>query len=344
MNDISQILSSIKHPETGMDLVASGILKDVHVDENKINISLIFKSNDAFVASIKDAVTREIRLRYPSADVAISAIRKENAPVKKKNEVSNVGLDKVKNIIAIASGKGGVGKSTVAANLAVALARRGYKTGLVDADLYGPSIPKMFGAEGAQPVMIERDGHELIEPIERYGVRLLSIGFFVSSDEPVIWRGPMAVSALRQLTKQGDWNDTDYLLIDLPPGTGDVHITMAQELALSSAIIVTTPQEVALADVIKGVNMFCNPRINVPIAGIVENMAWFTPAELPDNKYYIFGKDGGKRMAEQLKVPFLGQIPIVQSICESGDGGCPIATLDTLTAAIFDSIAQKIVN
>ena len=342
-NEIIQILSTVKHPETGTDIATSGVLQDVRVDANKINVSLIFKSNDAFVASIKEAVAKEIRLRYPWTEITVSAIRKESAPVKKK-EVPEIGLDKVKHIIAVASGKGGVGKSTVSTNLAVALARSGYKTGLIDADLYGPSIPKMFGTEGAQPVMVNRDGHELIEPVERFGVRMLSIGFFVSPDDPVIWRGPMAVGALKQLTKQGDWGDIDYLLVDLPPGTGDIHITMVQELRFSTAVIVTTPQEVALADAIKGVNMFLNPKINVPVAGIVENMAWFTPAELPGNKYYIFGKDGGKRMAKQLNIPLLGQIPLVQSIRESGDNGSPIATGESLAAGIFDSIAQKVID
>jgi ATP-binding protein involved in chromosome partitioning len=342
-DEIIEILSTIKHPETDTDIATSGILHEVRIDADKINVSLIFKSNDAFVASIKEAVAKEISLHYPSMEIKVSAIRKENPPVKKK-EIPEIGLAKVKHIIAVASGKGGVGKSTVSTNLAVALARAGYKTGLVDADLYGPSIPKMFGIEGAQPAMVNCDGYELIEPVERFDVRILSIGFFVSADDPVIWRGPMAVGALRQLTKQGNWGEIDYLIVDLPPGTGDIHITLVQELQFSAAVIVTTPQEVALADAIKGVNMFLNPKINVPIAGLVENMAWFTPAELPDNKYYIFGKDGGRQMAEQLNIQLLGQIPLIQSIREGGDSGSPIAVGESSAANIFDSIAQKVID
>ena len=338
-----EILTTIKHPETGTDIVSAGILQEINLNADKLHISLLFKANDAFVSSIKEAIIKEIRTRYPDIETTVAAIRKESAPVKKK-EIPDLGLEHVRHIIAVASGKGGVGKSTVSSNLAVALARAGFQTGLIDADLYGPSIPKMFGVEGTQPVMIKRDGHDLIKPVERFQIRMLSIGFFVAPDEPVIWRGPMAVGALRQLTKQADWGEIDFLIVDLPPGTGDVHITLVQELHFSAAIIVTTPQEVALADAIKGANMFLGEKINIPVAGIVENMSWFTPAELPDNKYYIFGRDGGKKMAEQLNIPLLGQIPLVQSIREGGDTGTPIARGESATARIFDSIAQKIVE
>jgi len=234
-------------------------------------------------------------------------------------------LPHVKNIIAIASGKGGVGKSTVAANLAVALAQSGASVGLIDADVYGPSVPKMFGVEGRRPSAHTAEGVEWIIPVEKYGVKLLSVGFFIKPEDAVIWRGPMATSALKQLITQGDWGTLDYLLIDLPPGTGDVHLTMVQEVPVTGVVIVSTPQDVALADVIKGINMFTGEKINVPVLGLVENMAWFTPEELPDNKYYIFGKEGCKKLADKMQIPLLGQVPIVQGIRESGDAGKPVA-------------------
>ena len=227
-------------------------------------------------------------------------------------------LPQVKNIIAVSSGKGGVGKSTVAANLAVALAMQGYKVGLLDADIFGPSQPKMFNVEEARPCMVEVAGRELIEPAENYGVKLLSIGFFVKKEEAVLWRGAMASNALRQLIADANWGELDFFLLDLPPGTSDIHLTLVQTLALTGAIVVSTPQEVALADARKGISMFLGEKINVPVLGLVENMAWFTPAELPQNKYYLFGKEGGKRLAEELHIPLLGQIPIVKSIYDGG--------------------------
>lgn len=342
--DINSILSGIKHPETGEDIVSLGMVQNIKTEEGKLSLSIVFKTNDAFVSSIKAAALNALQSRYPAIKVRILELRKETPVPKPKPEIASWGLDKVKHMIAIASGKGGVGKSTTSSNLAVALAQMGYSVGLVDADLYGPSIPKMFGVEGAQPMMVEVDGHELIEPIEQYGVRLLSIGFFVGPDDPIIWRGPVATSALRQLTKQGAWGELDFLLVDLPPGTGDIHITMIQEIKLSGAIIVTTPQEVALADVLKGVNMFRNQKISIPILGLIENMAWFTPAELPENKYYIFGKDGGKRMAEKLDIPLLGQIPLVQSICESGDAGTPVVMQNNVVSKAFQQVAENFIK
>jgi ATP-binding protein involved in chromosome partitioning len=233
-------------------------------------------------------------------------------------------LAKVKNVIAVASGKGGVGKSTVTANLAVALAKLGYKVGLIDADVFGPSMPKMFGLEGYKPLGTQaEDGRDLIIPAEKYGVKMLSMGFFIDPDSPAIWRGPMASNFLNQIINDGDWGALDYLLFDLPPGTSDIHLTVVQNLKLAGAIIVSTPQQVAIADVVKGINMFRNDKINVPILGIVENMAWFTPAELPNNRYYIFGKDGNRAIAEKYGIRLLAQIPLVQSICENGDAGTP---------------------
>ena len=254
-------------------------------------------------------------------------------------------LEKVRHIIAISSGKGGVGKSTVASNLAVALAKLGYKVGLVDADIFGPSIPKMFAAEDARPCMVEVDGRELIEPIVRYGVKILSIGFFVDPGSATVWRGPMASNALKQMVEEGYWDELDYMLIDLPPGTSDIHLTLVQTVALSGAIVVSTPQAVALADAVKGINMFESPGISVPVLGLVENMAWFTPAELPDNKYYIFGKEGVRRLAEERGLRLLGQIPIVQGIMEAGDAGTPVALEDnSLSGQAFQELARAVVK
>ncbi|MDR0812223.1 MAG: Mrp/NBP35 family ATP-binding protein, partial [Paludibacter sp.] len=250
----------------------------------------------------------------------------------------------VKNIIAVFSGKGGVGKSTIAANLAVSLANAGYKVGLLDADIYGPSIPKMFGVEDAQPFSRESDGKHLIVPIEKYGVKLLSIGFFVDTDVAVVWRGAMASNALKQLLTDGDWGALDYFVIDLPPGTGDIQLTLVQTLGITGAIVVSTPQDVALADARKGVNMFAGEKVNVPVLGLVENMSWFTPAELPENRYYIFGRDGGKRLAEELGIPLLSQIPLVQSVRESGDDGAPAAlNANSIMGLYFNQLAEKII-
>jgi len=250
-----------------------------------------------------------------------------------------------KNIIAVASGKGGVGKSTVAVNLAVALAKMGYSVGLLDADIYGPSMLRMLGVENLKPTVKGSERHEIIVPVERYGVRMLSIGFFVRPGNALIWRGPMATNAIKQLIHQGEWGKPDYLLIDLPPGTGDIHITIVQELSVTGAIIVSTPQEVALADAVKGINMFQTDKVKVPILGLVENMAWFTPEELPDHRYYIFGNGGCKALAERKGIRLLGQIPIVQSICEGGDNGQPVVTNEnSITGKAFMELAQNLVE
>jgi ATP-binding protein involved in chromosome partitioning len=248
----------------------------------------------------------------------------------------------IRHVVAVASGKGGVGKSTVAVNLAVALAQQGFKVGLMDADVYGPSIPKMTGTEHEQPAVQVIAGVERIIPVERYGVKWMSMGYFSAADRPLIWRGPMATNALRQLLNQVEWGALDVLLIDLPPGTGDIHVSMIQEVKLSGAVVVSTPQAVALTDVEKGVHMFLNDKVNVPVLGLVENMAWFTPEELPQNKYYIFGKEGAARLAEKLHLPLLAQLPIVQSICESGDEGTPIALKENAAGAAFLALADKI--
>ena len=248
----------------------------------------------------------------------------------------------MKNIIAIASGKGGVGKSTCASNLAVALAKKGAKVGLIDADISGPSVPTMFNVEGEQPAVKQEDGKNIITPIEQYGVKLMSIGFLTPADSAVVWRGPMASSALRQFISDVDWGELDYLLLDLPPGTSDIHLTMVQTVPVTGAVIVTTPQKVALTDAARGLSMFNQPQINVPILGVVENMAYFTPDELPNNKYYLFGKEGGRKLSERYDVPFLGEIPIVQSIRESGDTGYPAVLTEGVTARAFAALAENL--
>lgn|SRR5574344_92862 len=251
----------------------------------------------------------------------------------------------VKHVIAVASGKGGVGKSTVTANLAVALAKQGYKVGLLDADIYGPSIPKMMGVEGEQPGVTGTQGEERIIPIEQHGVKILSIGFFLPAKDPAIWRGPMASNALKQLMNQGQWGELDFLLIDLPPGTGDIHITLINELHVNGAIIVSTPQQVALASVIKGLNMFRNKDIHIPILGLVENMAWFTPEQHPDEKYFIFGKENCEKFAKEEGLELLGRIPVVQGISESGDAGEPVSMdSDSITGKAFHALAEKVVT
>ena len=248
----------------------------------------------------------------------------------------------VKNIIAVASGKGGVGKSTVTANLAVSLAKSGAKVGLIDADIYGPSMPTMFNCEHEQPVIIQKNGKAMIQPIEQYGVKLVSIGFLTDPEDAVVWRGPMASSALKQFISDADWGELDYMLIDLPPGTSDIHLTLVQTIPVTGAVIVTTPQKVALADAIKGFQMFRQPQINVPVLGIVENMSYFTPLELPENKYYIFGKEGGKNLASKYNVPFLGEIPLVQGIRESGDSGYPAVLQDGVTSEAFRNLSEEL--
>lgn len=342
-DSIIAILSKIVHPEYEQDIVSLGIVENVAVENTKVSFRLLFKrSNDPFAASIKKACEEAILTIYPNALLNIMQLVKEAPKKEKKAATEPSGLKNVKHIIAVASGKGGVGKSTISVNLAITLAQKGYKVGLVDADIYGPSVPKMMGLENARPMMVEIDGEELIEPAVNYGVKTLSIGFFVNAEDPLIWRGPMSISALKQLTKQGAWQELDFLLIDLPPGTGDIHLSMVSEMKLSGAIIVSTPQDVALADAIKAINMFRQDKIDVPILGIVENMAWFTPEELPENKYYIFGKEGAKRLAEKMDIPLLGEVPIVQSIREGGDEGRPAVLASPLIASSFYEIAERL--
>lgn len=340
---IIDALRKVRYPGTGKDLIESGMLEDdIRISGLEVSFSLrLEKENDPFLRSLLKATETAIKTYVdPNAAVHIHTIFQKQMI---KKEANPNGPIAAKHIIAIHSGKGGVGKSTVSANLAVALAASGYRVGLLDADIHGPSQPKMFHVEGYRPMATTVEGRDLIEPAENYGVKMLSIGFFLDPAQAVVWRGGMASNAIKQLIEEANWGELDYFLIDLPPGTSDIHLTLVQALHLTGAIVVTTPQDVALADARKGVDMFRNEKINVPVLGIIENMAWFTPAELPQNRYYIFGQDGGKRLAEELQVPLLGQIPLVQSIRESGDEGTPIVLQQGHPAAeLYMSIAAKL--
>lgn len=344
---IIDALSKVRYPGSGEDLVTAGMIEDdIRIDGNKVTFSILFtKANDPFAKSVIKAAETAI-LTYISSDVEIKGNIKAKFPEPAPTVAAAPILPGVKNTIAVFSGKGGVGKSTVTANLAVSLARAGYKVGILDADIFGPSMPKMFGCEEARPVLEEVDGKDLIAPeIVAGGIKLLSIGFFVDPKNPVLWRGSMASNALGQLIREGNWGELDYFVIDMPPGTSDIHLTLVQTLGLTGAVVVSTPQAVALADALKGINMFLDDKVNVPVLGLVENMAWFTPAELPENKYYIFGKDGAKNLAAELNIPFLGQIPLVQSICECGDAGRPIAmNEDSIMSVAFNQLAHRVVE
>lgn len=371
--EIEKILSGVIHPAYDKSVVELGLVEDIKVEGDmpsaKIKFKLVFPRPDALAASVKKSCEETVQKAFPQAKVLVIELVRENKPKKKNiNELSQKQLENVGKIIAIASGKGGVGKSTVSVNLAVTLAKMGYKVGLADADVYGPSIPKMTATEGDVPDVefTYEDGYtdngeaaaaaginpatgipnagehgktveELIVPVEKYGVKWMSIGYFAAPEQALIWRGPMACNALKQMILQVKWDDLDFLLLDLPPGTGDIHISLVHDIPLDGAIIVSTPQAVALADVEKGINMFRNKDINKPVYGLVENMAWFTPAELPNNRYYIFGKDGGKEMAAKYNVPLLGQIPLVQSIRECGDEGEPAAVA---AGPVFDAFVE----
>ncbi|GHT66290.1 iron-sulfur cluster carrier protein [Bacteroidia bacterium] len=341
---ILDALEKVRYPGTGKNIVEMGMIEDdMRIEGNKVSFSIIFeKPNDPFMKSLVKAAEAAI-LTYAGENIDIKGNIITKAKQPPKPAPVNL-LPGVKNIVAISSGKGGVGKSTVSANLAVALAKLGYKVGLLDADIFGPSIPKMFHAEEAKPYMEKVGERELIKPVEQYGVKILSIGFFINKKDALVWRGTMASNALKQLITDAHWGELDYFLLDLPPGTSDIHLTLVQTLAITGVVIVTTPQEVALADARKGISMFTGEKINVPVLGLVENMAWFTPSELPENKYYIFGKEGGRRLAEEMHTPLLGQIPIVQSICEGGDSGIPVALNDSITGEAFQFLATKFVE
>lgn len=342
---VLEALEHVRYPGSGKDIVSLNMVEDdIRIDGRKVSFSIVFeKPNDPFVKSVVKAAESAI-LTYIGEDVEIkgniTAITKEVEKPKEKPI-----LPGVKNIIAVFSGKGGVGKSTISSNLAIALSKLGYKVGLLDADIHGPSIPKMFGVEDARPMVEEIDGRQLVLPIEKYGIKLLSIGFFVNPADALVWRGAMASNALKQLIMDVNWGKLDYFVMDLPPGTGDIHLTLVQTMGITGAVVVTTPQDVALADARKGVSMFTGEHVNVPVLGLVENMAWFTPAELPENKYFIFGKEGGKKLTDELGIPLLGQIPIVQSIREGGDAGRPVAIDEnSMSGMAFNDLAIKVVE
>ncbi len=337
--DIIAALRTVNDPDLKKDLVTLNMVRDIVVGEKKVGFTVVLTTpacplKEKIRKDCEEAVGKVTGQDFKIDIVMTSSVTslRDNAPL----------LPGVKNIIAIASGKGGVGKSTVTTNLAVALAQAGAKVGLIDADIYGPSIPVMFNCEREQPQVKVVNGKNLILPLEHYGVKLMSIGFLAPSDSAIVWRGPMASSALKQFICDTVWGDLDYLLIDLPPGTSDIHLTLVQTVPVTGAVIVTTPQKVALADATKGLAMFRQPQINVPVLGVVENMAYFTPDELPNNKYFIFGKDGGKNLAEKYDVPLLGQIPLVQTIRESGDSGLPVALKVGPTAQAFKELAENL--
>lgn len=337
--EVLKALSTVMDPDLKKDLVTLGMIKNLEVGENAIRFDVNLTTP---ACPLKEVLRKE-------CDEAVRNITGEKYEVDINVTASVTGiqtnqdmLKHVKNTIAIASGKGGVGKSTVTANLAVALAQMGAKVGLIDADIYGPSMPTMFNCEDAQPRVKKEDGKNWIIPVEQYGVKLISIGFLAPAENAIIWRGPMASSALKQFMGDTDWGELDYLLFDLPPGTSDIHLTLVQTIPLTGAVIITTPQKVALSDAIKGLSMFQQETINVPVLGLIENMAYFTPEELPDNRYYIFGKEGGKNLAEKQGAPFLGEVPLVQSIREGGDKGYPVALEDGPMAEAFKSVAEKL--
>ena len=345
-NQIITWLQEVEHPAKGdKNIVELGMVEKIEATEGKVTVTLSFPKHRDPLAEylIGSAKASIIRNAPAGTQVEVKTIIKEAAP--KKTPGLDLGFEEVegiKHIIGIASGKGGVGKSTVAVNLAIALARLGYKVGLADADVYGPSVPKMTATEGQMPDAFQEGEKEVIVPLEKYGVKWMSIGYFAKPEQALIWRGPMACNALKQMILQVRWGELDFLLIDMPPGTGDIHISLVHDIPMEGAVIVSTPQDVALADVEKGVNMFRNESVNKPILGLVENMAWFTPAEHPDEKYYLFGKEGGLRMAEKYKIPLLGQIPIVQSIREGGDAGEPAALSSRPDGLAFIEIAKKL--
>ncbi|MBR5101736.1 MAG: Mrp/NBP35 family ATP-binding protein [Muribaculaceae bacterium] len=342
-NIIIDALRTVRYPGTGKNIVEMGMIEDdMRIDGNKVSFSIIFdKPTDPFIKSVVRA-----------AEVAINTLVDEsidikgNINVKTKSQPAPQNVEEplpgVKNIIAVASGKGGVGKSTIAVNLAVALAQQGFKVGLLDADIFGPSIPKMLGVEDERLYMQEIDGKNKILPLEKFGIKMLSIGFVVDKEKAVLWRGAMASNALKQLITEANWGELDYFIIDTPPGTSDIHLTLVQTLAVTGAIVVTTPQDVALADARKGINMFLGEQVAVPVLGIVENMSWFTPAAHPTEQYFIFGKDGGKNLAEAIGVPLLGQVPLVAGICKGGDDGVPIVLQNTVSGSAFFKLATQV--
>jgi len=342
-SDILKALSNVQEPDLGKDLVSLNMIQDLSIDGNKVAFTIVLTTPACPMKDLmKNASENAIKLLVnKEAQVTVNFTSKTTTARKDDQAV----LAKVKNIIAVVSGKGGVGKSTVSANLALALAAGGAKVGLMDADIYGPSVPIMFGVRGQRPLMKDDNGKGIILPLEKYGIKLMSIGLLVDEKDAVVWRGPMASSAIRQFITDVDWGELDYLVIDMPPGTGDIHLTIMQTVPVTGVVIVSTPQNVALADAKKAIAMFGQAKINVPIIGLVENMAYFTPAELPENKYYLFGKEGGKKLADEYDLPFLGQVPLIQSIREGGDEGVPaMVGTDAITKNAFTKVVSLAVR
>ena len=343
-NLIKEALMTVRYPGNGKSIIENDMLEDdIRIDGMKVSFSLIFsKAKDPFMKSLVAAAEAAIHT-YVGKDVEVTVNTKTQVPEPVAEPEKP--LRQVAHIIAVSSGKGGVGKSTVAANLAIGLAKTGKRVGLLDADIFGPSMPKMFDVEDARPYAENVDGRDMIVPVEKYDVKMLSIGFFVDPSQATLWRGAMASNAIKQLLTDALWGELDYLIIDTPPGTSDIHLTLIQTIDINGAVIVSTPQQVALADARKGINMYINDKVNVPILGLVENMAWFTPAKHPDEKYYIFGQDGCKQLAEELNVPLLAQIPLIQDLCESGDNGRP-AVLDPASpeGMAFMELTRKIIE
>jgi ATP-binding protein involved in chromosome partitioning len=345
--DVIKALKTITVSGEGTNMIESGVVKNVITFADEVIVDLLLttpamhikkKAEDDVIATIKEKVSQDAQV---IVNIKVEAPQQPANP----NLIKGKQIPGIQNIIAIASGKGGVGKSTVTANLAVSLAKMGFKVGVLDADVYGPSIPMMFDVEKERPLSEEVDGKSKMKPIENYGVKILSIGFFTKPDQAVIWRGPMASKALDQLIFDANWGELDFMLVDLPPGTGDIHLSIMQSMPITGAVIVSTPQAVALADARKGVAMFQQDNIQVPVLGIIENMSYFTPEELPDNKYYIFGQEGAKNLAEDIKVPFLGEIPLIQSIREAGDTGCPAALqAGTPLEKAFENLTKNVVD
>ena len=344
MISTEQVIDALKYvddPDLKKDLVTLGMIKDIKIDGKKVSFTVVLTTPACPMKEMIHKACVNAILHFVDKEAEVEVTMSSNVTSRRTD--TNPLLPGVKNIIAVASGKGGVGKSTVASNLAVALALNGAKVGLVDADIYGPSVPIMFDVIDEKPLIKQVNGKNYIIPVEAYGIKLLSIGFFADTSQAIVWRGPMASKALNQMFADADWGDLDYLIVDLPPGTGDIHLSLVQGVPLTGAIVVSTPQSVALADAQKGVSMFKMPSINVPVLGIIENMAYFTPEELPNNKYYIFGRDGAKTLAERIGVPLLGEVPLIQSIREAGDAGRPAALQEnTPQAEIFKQIAQRV--
>lgn len=340
---VLEALGNVQEPDLGKDIVTLNMVKDIEIEGNYISFTVVLTTPACPLKDmIKNACINAVKLLVNKE--AVVNVKFTANTTTKRNDPGTV-LPRVRNIIAVVSGKGGVGKSTVAANLALALSQGGAKVGLMDADIYGPSVPIMFGLRGQRPMMMDINGKGMIVPLEKYGIKLVSIGFLVDEKNAVVWRGPMASSAIRQFVTDVYWDELDYLVVDMPPGTGDIHLTLMQTVPVTGTVIVTTPQDVALADAKKGIAMFGQAQLNVPVIGVVENMSYFVPAELPDHKYYIFGKEGGKRLAEEYDLPFLGQIPLVQSIREGGDNGEPIMTgSESITKKAFEEFAGHVVR